>query len=250
MKIVIRFTDDQEPQLRFDIVDSEIGISLEQQATLFQSFSQGDGSVNRKFDGTGLGLAISKRLTEMLGGKLTVESEPGCGSTFIAVIATGDIKNVELIQPKLWAESAHESDRAEPLRLDCHVLIVDDRRDVRFLSSTVLKEAGATISEAEDGEVAIQKFQEQRDGKRASFNLILLDMQMPRVDGYQTAWRIRQLGYAGPTFALTAVAMQGDMKRCLAAGCNDYLSKPIDVQRLIRVVHNLTTSLSEESTRP
>jgi two-component system CheB/CheR fusion protein len=124
-------------------------------------------------------------------------------------------------------------------RLNCRVLVVDDRRDVRFLSKTLLTRAGAEVEEAEDGLHAIQRFESDPNAAK-SIDLILLDMQMPRLDGYQTAARLRQLGFDKPIVALTADAMQSDMSRCIEAGCNEYLSKPIDNAKLIETVTRLT----------
>tara|TARA_R110002073_G_scaffold149182_2_gene302663 strand:- start:2886 stop:11477 length:8592 start_codon:yes stop_codon:yes gene_type:complete len=242
VKIIVRYVNQQHDHgiLQFEIVDSGIGMSKQQQRRLFQPFSQGDGNVNREFGGTGLGLAISKRLTEMLGGEISVESELSKGSKFTVSISTGDIDDVQMIQPKLTIEPPPSTAPAETITLDCHVLVVDDRRDIRFLSKSLLKKAGATVNEAEDGEVAIQMVEEMiRQGR--SYDLILLDMQMPRLDGYQTAEQLRKLGFDGPIIALTADAMQGDMTRCIESGCNDYLSKPINVERLTQMVHRFTS---------
>lgn len=238
--IIVQFLAEQTPRLQFDVVDSGIGMTAKQKRRLFQPFSQGDGRVNREFGGTGLGLAISKRLTEMLGGEISVKSKLHQGSTFTATIETGDIENVPMIQPSLSSQLPSADMPAAQIALDCNVLVVDDRRDIRFLSKTLLAKAGARVEEAEDGEVAIEMVKQQiAQGK--SYDLILLDMQMPRLDGYQTAEQLRKLPYAGPIIALTADAMQGDMTRCIECGCNDYLSKPINVDRLTQMVHRFTT---------
>ncbi|WP_372726135.1 PAS domain-containing protein, partial [Novipirellula sp.] len=145
VKIIVRYVGQQHDHgiLQFEIVDSGIGMSKQQQRRLFQPFSQGDGNVNREFGGTGLGLAISKRLTEMLGGEISVESELSKGSKFTVSISTGDIEDVQMIQPKLTIEPPPSTTPAETITLDCHVLVVDDRRDIRFLSKSLLKKAGA-----------------------------------------------------------------------------------------------------------
>ena len=196
--------------------------------------------MSRKYGGTGLGLAISKRLTEMLGGTIAVESEEGQGSTFTIAIAAGNLEGVAMVRPRNikndWASKEWSTPGAA---LDCHVLIVDDRRDIRFLTTSILKKAGATTSEAEDGEVAIEKVKAGITS-RQHYDVILLDMQMPRLDGYQTALQLRELGYSGPIIALTANAMQGDMARCIECGCNDYLTKPIDVEQLTQKVMAFT----------
>ncbi len=232
-------TDATGRQLQFDIVDTGIGISPQQQRRLFLPFSQGNGEVNREFGGTGLGLAISKRLTELLGGQISAHSQLGQGSRFTFAIAVGQIDDVDMVHPPQHSESLATPAQFRGIQLDCHVLVVDDRRDIRFLSKTLLQKAGAVVSEAEDGQVALQMV-EAKGHQENGFDLILLDMQMPRLDGYQTAQRLRGLGFAGPIIALTADAMQGDMTRCIESGCNDYLSKPINIRALTEMVHRFT----------
>ncbi len=224
--------------LHFDIIDTGIGMSDKLIKRLFQPFCQGDASVNREFGGTGLGLAISDRLAEMLGGKITVKSELGRGSTFSVNVAVSEVGAAAGGTQALIDSSLRQTatDRAN-WSIDAEILIVDDRRDIRFLSQKFLSEAGARVSEAEDGEVAIDLVQRAL-GSGKPYRLILLDMQMPRMDGYETAQELRRLGFSGPIIALTADAMQGDMHRCLAAGCNDYLSKPIDRQAMLQKVHH------------
>ncbi|WP_197454706.1 PAS domain S-box protein [Stieleria varia] len=239
VELVVSYTE-QSRRLRFDVIDSGIGISDKQRKRLFQPFSQGDGNVNREFGGTGLGLAISKRLTEMLGGDISVQSELGKGSTFTVSIVIGESQHVSLVNPVADTPEPHSTTSSSAVHLSCHVLVVDDRRDIRFLSKRFLTSAGATVDEAEDGEVAIAKVTHAIEQGRP-YDLILLDMQMPRLDGYTTAKALRQLGFAEPIIALTADAMQGDMKRCLESGCDDYLSKPIDKTQLLNLVGKLTS---------
>ncbi|QDT89998.1 PAS domain S-box protein [Gimesia algae] len=229
------FVSCQNHQLQFVIVDTGIGITSRQQKRLFRPFSQGDHTVNREFGGTGLGLAISQRLANMLGGEICVESEKGKGSKFTVTIATGDISGVKMIQPLTTGEAKETPKEETEIVLDCHVLVVDDRRDIRFLSKRFLTLAGATVTEAVDGEQAIAVVTAAMQ-KGQLFDLILLDMQMPKLDGYETARLLRKLGFTAPIIALTADAMQGDMSRCIECGCNDYLSKPIDKNLLLQTI--------------
>ncbi len=230
--------DPSQPTLYFEVADTGIGMTLHQQRCLFQPFSQGDATVSRTFGGTGLGLAISQRLATMLGGKIRVSSTVGVGSTFFVSIATGDLSNVSRSEyprssPSRSTPEKHDADVLPKLK--GLVLVVDDRRDIRYLSQRLLTAAGARVDECEDGQVAVNYFRNcLRHGKFP--DLILLDMQMPNLDGYETARQIRKLGYAGPIIALTADAMQGNMNDCLEAGCNDYLSKPIDSKKLLAMV--------------
>jgi len=231
--------------LSFDVIDTGIGMTKEQQQRLFKPFSQGDSSVSRHFGGTGLGLAISKRLAEMLGGNILVRSTEDVGSTFTVTIATGPVVDEQLVE---HADGRDTDVSTEPkdekpkdsIKLDCHVLIVDDRRDIRFLSKHILSKAGATVEECEDGQLAVEHIDKVIMTDKCP-DLILLDMQMPNLDGYQTARKLRELGYVGPIIALTADAMQGDMNECIASGCNDYLSKPIDASRMLQLVCKFTT---------
>ncbi len=240
IRIRIRFNEASD-QLDLEVIDTGIGMTPEQIDRLFKPFSQGDSSVTRHFGGTGLGLAISQRLAEMLGGEITVSSTEEVGSTFMVSIDVGDTSNVDLSKHVARQDSAatavQSADRLPPL--SCHVLVVDDRRDIRFLSKHILTNAGATVEECEDGQLAVDRIEQcMRDATLP--DLILLDMQMPNLDGYQTARKLRALDYVGPIIALTADAMQGDMNECLEAGCNDYLSKPIDSERMLRVIRDLT----------
>lgn len=243
VKLDVRFEDSDSGAIRFDVTDTGIGITSEQQKRLFQPFSQGDASVTRAFGGTGLGLAISRRLAQFLGGDIVLKTESGKGSTFSFSVGVGDISGVRHIRPSTSIEREGQRKTAE-YKLPCHVLVVDDRRDVRFLSRRLLIKAGATVTEAEDGMEAVEFVKGMKDSN-TEFDLVLLDMQMPRMDGYQTAKMLRQLGFTKPIIALTADAMQGDMNRCLESGCDDYLSKPIDSNALLEIVRRHTKRKAE-----
>lgn len=237
---------DSQPELCFDVTDTGVGISQEQQEKLFKPFSQADSSVTRNYGGTGLGLAISKRLAALLGGDLRVSSTEGVGSTFTVSIpvvvnadtAMVDYESILAVPPTPGPETPSSIKRASD-QLECHALIVDDRRDIRFLSKRILVQNGATIDEAEDG-VQAMEYMSQKKASNSFPDVVLLDMQMPRMDGYTTARELRKLGYEGPIIALTADAMHGDMNECLEAGCNDYLSKPINAKKLVELVAEMT----------
>ncbi|QDS99493.1 PAS domain S-box protein [Adhaeretor mobilis] len=240
VRLIVRFLDSEStPRVQIDVVDTGIGITKEQRTRLFQDFSQADSSVSRKFGGTGLGLAISQRLARLLDGEITVDSVPGQGSTFSCVISAGDVSDVQLIKPALDTQEQPSVSRPTEHRLNCRVLVVDDRRDVRFLTMRILSSAGVEVSLAEDGIEALQMVKELA-ARGETWDLILLDMQMPRLDGYQTAARLREMQFTQPIIALTADAMHGDMNHCLRSGCNAYLSKPIDAQKLIEMVAEYT----------
>ncbi len=230
-----------EGQLRFDITDSGIGITPEQQDRLFKPFSQGDSAITQQFGGTGLGLAISQRLATMLNGAICVNSTFDEGSTFTFTIATGDIKDIPLVSPRGRDPLARHAKPDADLRIDAHVLIVDDRRDIRFLSNRIVTMAGGRVAEAEDGLQAIETIR-SASAQGSPFDIILLDMQMPNMDGYETATELRRLGYTLPIIALTADAMQGDMSKCLSAGCDQHISKPINRTELLQLMSELLSS--------
>ncbi len=232
-----------EGKLQFAVYDTGIGMTQEQQNRLFKPFSQGDSSVTRQFGGSGLGLAISRRLTEMLGGQITVESEAGKGSTFRVTLPIESLDGVDLVQPKIEHKPASEETSGSLQSLHCRVLVVDDRRDVRHISQHFLEKAGASVVTGENGRQGIDLALAARDSGKP-FDLIVMDMQMPIVDGLQATAELRSAGIDSPIIALTADAMKGDREKCLNGGCDDYLSKPIDhlalVNMVARYAHGMT----------
>ena len=231
------------PHVRFEVVDTGIGISDSQKARLFKPFAQADTSVSRTFGGTGLGLAICERLATILGGTIEYESQTGEGSRF-SLILPCDVDTMEppldpqAVQSRLEAADENRQEEA-PLPPTAaasavRVLVVDDQPDIRFLTQEILRKAAVDVVTAVDGIEAIAQVEATREER--PYDMILLDMQMPKLSGYETAERLRKLGYDRPIVALTADAMHGDMVRCLESGCNEYLSKPINAQELLRVV--------------
>ena len=228
--------DGDTPQMRFDIVDTGIGISVRQLKKLFQPFTQADSSVIRKFEGTGLGLSISQRLARMLGGEITVESSCNVGSIFTLTIETGPVENIMLIEPSMIGSRTTAPLRPKSqLDLRGRILIVDDRRDMRFLAQQMIEDAGATTALATNGRDAIKKIK-QAESNGQPFDLIAMDMQMPVLDGYEATRRLRSGGYAKPIIAVTAHAMEGDRNRCIDAGCTDYITKPLDCPKFIAML--------------
>ncbi|HVX10578.1 MAG TPA: response regulator [Pirellulales bacterium] len=226
--------DDQGmPMLRYDVVDTGIGMTQEQIEGLFRPFVQGDSSTTRRFGGTGLGLTISRKIAKMLGGDVTASSTPGEGSRFVATIATGSLAGVRLIEPPAapLTQSKEPTDWKPPARLSGRVLLAEDGPDNRRLVTYLLEKQGLEVTVVEDGRKAVEAALISTSHDRP-FDIILMDMQMPKLDGYQATCELRAAGYRGTIVALTANAMREDRDLCLTAGCDDYLSKPIVVREL------------------
>jgi CheY-like chemotaxis protein len=209
--------------------DSGIGMTEEQQKNLFKPFTQGDSSVTKAYGGTGLGLAITKRLVEALGGRISVMSFPGRGSTFnvtlpVRVLAGSAYRSMgaESVIPRL----------AERESLGTRVMVVEDQPDIRRLIEYFIADAGCSVTSFDSGEAALNAIEQGRD----AFDVILMDIHMPRLDGYETTRKLRALGFTKPIVAVTAGAMASDEANCLAAGCSDYVSKPIDRAKLLGVI--------------
>jgi signal transduction histidine kinase/CheY-like chemotaxis protein len=225
----------EEYQLRFDIRDSGIGIARHKTDRLFLPFSQADDSMTRRFGGTGLGLTISRRLTSLLGGSVTVESEEGKGSVFTVRIPVGDLTGVPMIEGLTEAILPKPTTAAaKTWTIHAWILLVEDGVDNQRLISMHLRKAGADVTIAENGRKGVD-VAVAAQGVRP-FDLILMDMQMPELDGYGAASELRRRGFKQPIIALTAHAMAEDREKCIRAGCTDYLTKPIDKNLLIGTV--------------
>ncbi len=239
VRIVARLdqTSAADPKFVVEIQDSGIGIPADQLNSIFNPFTQADSSITRQYGGTGLGLAISRRLAEQLGGGVTVASQVDRGTTFTCSFATGPLK--ELREPDVAGTSPNVVElpkrRGTQPVLDHRVLVVDDGETNRKLIQFVLSRAGAKVFQAENGQQAVERALAEH------FDLILMDMQMPVMDGYQATCELRSRGIAVPIIALTANAMKGDEARCREAGCSGYLAKPIDMDLLLAMVTNALT---------
>jgi CheY-like chemotaxis protein/nitrogen-specific signal transduction histidine kinase/HPt (histidine-containing phosphotransfer) domain-containing protein len=228
------------PRLIVDVIDSGIGMTPESLQKIFNPFTQADSSITRRFGGTGLGLSISRQCATALGGDLSVTSEYGKGSTFTFTVDAGPIEAIRTFDP---------SKRASPLRGEasvvvvslrlkpCRILVVEDGTSNQKLISVVLNRAGATFEIAVNGQLGMER------ALAGEFDVVLMDMQMPLMDGFTAARKLREAGYTRPIIALTANAMKGEEERCRAAGCSGYLPKPINMDQLLRTLADLVGEL-------
>lgn len=237
--VTLKVKLDQEysgPVLAFKVIDTGIGMSAEEVEHLFEPFTQVDSSMTRRFGGTGLGLTLAKQLAQALGGNVSLEtSAPGKGSTFVAKIKTGDTSNSYMI-------SSFENLLSEPLEFienspdkisdiyDFKVLLVEDSLDNQLLVQSFLEMEGAKVDLASDGSEGMQK------AEKGSHDLVIMDIQMPVMDGYTATSTLRSHGYKKPIIAFTAHAFEDERERCLKMGFTDFLSKPIKKRELVECI--------------
>jgi PAS domain S-box-containing protein len=216
--------NEAELLIRFAVTDTGIGMTPVQQSNLFRVFEQADNSTSRKYGGTGLGLAINKRLAELMGGQVGVESQPGQGSTFWLSVRLGRGKNIPPAVLTANGLSAEETLRRN--YRGCRLLLAEDDPTNQAVALGLLRETGFIVDLAEDGRQALALAL----ASSGDYSLILMDMQMPEMDGLEATRAIRQLPKVGtiPIIAMTANAYDDDRERCFAAGMNDFIAKPID----------------------
>jgi CheY-like chemotaxis protein len=242
--------DSPDPKLVVEVADTGIGMTEAQVERLFAMFAQADASTTRRFGGSGLGLAISKRLAVLLGGDIVVQSAPGKGSLFRLTVATGPLAGVPMATNLAEAildvrgPSKFAGRSVTPVVLlppSCRVLLAEDGPDNQVLISALLVKAGATVKVVADGRLAVDEATAAAGAGRP-YDVVLMDMQMPVLDGYGAASMLRAKGYKGAIVALTAHAMAGDRERCMSAGCDDYLTKPVDRAQLTATVARFAAS--------
>lgn len=222
-----------ENLIEFRVVDTGIGLTKAEQTKLFKAFSQADTSITRKFGGTGLGLVISKQIAMKLGGSIGLFSEKGKGSTFVVTINPGPINQNELVsQPPGKQKQSLSCDTAVQSRskLKGKVLVVDDMPDNRELLAHLLGKIGIKPELVNNGVKALSHICTQ------DFDLVLLDMQMPVMDGYKTVKAMREKGFDKPVIAITASVMASANNRCIEAGCDEYLRKPFKQEHLFSLL--------------
>jgi CheY-like chemotaxis protein len=220
-------TADRAAKIQFAVSDTGIGIAAERIVDLFQPFTQVDTSSTRLYGGTGLGLAISRRLAKALGGDIEVVSQYGKGSTFTLSIEAG---LPEAIQGPPAVGEEPTPDPQQP-GLQGRVLLAEDVPDVQHVVARILRVGNVQVETAENGRVACEMAEKSRAEGRP-YDLILMDIRMPEMDGYAATQWLREHGWEGPIVALTAYAMAGDREKSLAAGCNDYVAKPLAAREL------------------
>jgi PAS domain S-box-containing protein len=236
VRLLVTFVSDGDaPYLKFEVVDTGVGMTQQEVSRLFQAFMQADSSTTRKFGGTGLGLTISKRLAGMLGGDVTLAAtQTGVGTRFSTTVATM-VAGPELAAKSTAGATAGLYRRQATLQAGCRILLAEDGPDNQRLIAHILKKAGAEVAVVENGRLAADAALAARDGGMP-FDVVLMDMQMPEMDGYEATRLLRAQGYEQPIIALTAHAMTGDRAKCHQAGCDDYATKPINRGELIATI--------------
>ena len=237
VKVILRsYEENGKEMFAFDVKDSGIGMNEKQQAAVFQPFVQADSSITRRFGGTGLGLAISRKLARALGGDILLTSEADVGTTFTAVIDLNVEDGVQRLQPdELFsqlevAEAQTQSHWEFP---ECKVLIIDDAAENRELLTLVLNDLGISTETAENGAIGVEM------ATGSHYDVILSDIQMPVMNGYDAVAAMREKGLEQPIIALTANAMKGYEEKILKAGFSHYMTKPIDIDALSKLLAEL-----------
>ncbi|MES2770354.1 MAG: ATP-binding protein [Bdellovibrionota bacterium] len=243
IELRIKFHPDKS-QLEFAVIDSGIGITAEQQKKLFKRFTQADNSMTRKYGGTGLGLVVSQKLARALGGDFVLtQSHPNQGSTFVLTISNKILSDQEYlpfdfhhkkIMDVVTKYTQKEGGKNHPLN-SVKVLLVEDSSDNRILISQILKSAGASVVCASDGTEGVSA------ALASNCDIVLMDLQMPKKDGFEATAELRSQDFQKPIIALTAHIMKGDRERCLQSGFNDHIGKPIDRNQLITTITTWVT---------
>jgi PAS domain S-box-containing protein len=248
VRLKARF-DEAAQALQFDVQDTGIGLTAEEQLRIFEPFYRGLSGAASEASGSGLGLAISQRLAAALGGRLEVQSESNRGSTFRLVLPIAQVAGAASDQSGAGDPARRVPTQSVPP--GARVLLAEDNAANRQVIALLLDRAGIELEVASHGEEAIEKAMAAREAGRA-FDLILMDMQMPVMDGYEATHRLRGLGFRQPIVALTAYASADDRAECLRVGCDDHLGKPIDRQQLLELVarHLPPRSQPDPSDRP
>jgi signal transduction histidine kinase/CheY-like chemotaxis protein len=224
-------TIDKMSYIRFDVEDTGIGIPPEKQSLIFDPFTQADGSHTRKFGGTGLGLTITKQIVELLHGRLSIRSEIGRGSVFSIEMPAGvDIDHQTTVNRYEALEQLDKNPVVSSTPVSGRILVAEDAKANQTLIQILLQKMGYQVTIVEDGQQAVDRLRGE------TYDIILMDMQMPVMNGYEATREIKTMGIRTPVIAVTAHAMKGDEQKCFDAGCDGYLTKPIDKTKLAEVL--------------
>jgi signal transduction histidine kinase len=222
----IQSANSSQDNLKIQVKDSGVGMSKEQAARIFQPFMQADSSTSRKFGGTGLGLSISREIARAMDGNIhLISSQPGVGSIFEASVLLK-------VEPSSLLEAPSDSEiQVSPLPQICRrakVLVIDDSQDNLILVQMYLKQLNLDLRMVSSGVAALSLIQKEE------FDLVLMDIQMPEMDGFETTQKIRAMGFQRPIVALTAFFNTEDLRKCIQSGCDDVLTKPLDRDELVQ----------------
>ncbi len=229
--------------LSLSVSDTGIGMSRDAVGRIFEDFVQADSSITRKFGGTGLGLSISRKFARAMGGDITVSSEPGQGSRFEVTLPAGDVADAEWIEGSEALAASENASAAGKVAWEfpaARILVVDDGPENRELVRLVLEDLGLRVDEAGNGQIGVEM------ATANDYDVILMDVQMPVMDGFAATQALRAQGCAVPIIALTANAMKGFEKECLDAGYSDYFTKPIDIDAFVAMLAGLLQASERE----
>lgn len=238
VKIEVQCEVESQPaRLILRVIDTGIGIPQDKLEKIFEAFCQESTSSARRQGGTGLGLTICQRLVQMLGGEIRVESQLGQGTRFTVDLPIGCISALDLCRPEpiFTDRAAEKAELITPTRMPCRVLVAEDIRAIRAMLRRMLEDVTQEVAVAENGLLACEEV-ERAAAAGTPYDVVLMDMQMPVLNGFEATARLRAKGHQTIIIALTAVAMAGDRERCLEAGCDDYLSKPVNRDELIALL--------------
>ncbi|MDH4283304.1 MAG: ATP-binding protein, partial [Myxococcales bacterium] len=246
VRVIARLIHEPRTLLAIDVVDTGIGMSEDALEKVFEPFAQADTTITRRFGGTGLGLSICKQIAEQMGGGVAVRSRPGIGTTFTLTMDPGPLAGVPLVEFDAAAQVLPSQTSTQQQHLcfaASRILVVDDGEENRRLVTLFLRRVGAEVTSAQNGQIAVDIVAER------DFDCILMDMQMPVMDGFTATRQLRERGCTIPIIALTANVMKDDERKCRAAGCSGFLAKPISMDRLMESLSRVLTP-SDSSAAP
>jgi len=219
------FKEEYDKGILFYVKDTGTGIPIEKQAKIFERFSRIETDLNRKYGGTGLGLTISKNLAELLGGKIWVESKPDKGSTFFMLIPSTGLRYVDVVNEKSYVSKPLLSKNYNWSKKT--ILIAEDEELNFKVLHSCLARTNVRIVHAKDGLEALDLF------KKEKIDIVLMDLQMPIMDGYEATHEIKKINNNMPVIAQTSYVLANEKEKCLDAGCDDYITKPLNLEELL-----------------